>query len=238
MLLSLTKRLRIELHPTRIVITTIEQGWKPAPAPSLIIHVEKSKAENGWHPVLQVLKNWLAEQPRVATNVDLVLSDHYVRYQLVPWHEDINTSDEIAALGRACFADAYGTLADGWEIQIDVGEYGAPGVACAIEQSLVLELRTAFSEKGMRLASLQPAFTGVFNRFGMQLGETVLFASVDGDRCVLACIKDGRWHSIRSLSCGVDIDIVLDRELLLQGLSADVPRHLHRSTTENDACVN
>ncbi|MTV40556.1 hypothetical protein [Duganella radicis] len=225
----------MELHPARIIVTPIERGWKPRRGASLPIAVDAEASASNWRAPLSTLKTWLADQPRA--NVELVVSDCYARYQLVPWHSEVKTTAEISALGRACFADVYGSAADNWEIQTDLSGYGIPGVACAIDQALLKELRDIFTEGGMRLDSVRPMFMGMFNRYRKRLGAHALLASIDESRCVLACIKDGKWHSIRSLPC-MDMDTVLEREILLQGLPHDAVRFVTISGKEHDTCAS
>jgi len=238
---SLTRRLRIKLLSAGIEVLVVDRGLKPrASKPQMIPHQPDTHASD-WRASLQLLRMWLAEQKLGRTEVDLILSDHYTRYHVVPWHEEVVTGAEIVALGRACFADGFGPVADGWDVQIDLPEFGRPGIACAVERALLEELGMIFSEHRMRLCSLTPAFMDVFNAHRKQFGHTVLLAVIDDRRCVLASVKDGQWHSIRSVSCasddGTEVSVMLEREILLQGLPSEVPRHVHVLKTEGAVCV-
>ncbi|HWW72261.1 MAG TPA: hypothetical protein VN089_20165 [Duganella sp.] len=218
--------MRIELRAAFVTVATVERGWRRKAGKSQTISFSGSGNAGDWVPAIAALRSWMADHKPSVSDVELVLSDRYVRYLLVPWHDHIKTSAEIAALGRACFASAFGPVADGWDVQLDLSEYGAPGIACAIDRELLQELRTICSAHTLRLAVVVPAFMQVFNQRRAQLAGVALIAVVEEGRCVLASIRDGNWHSIRSLAAN-DIATLIEREILLQGLASDVPRHVH-----------
>ena len=159
----------------------------------------------------------MADQKPAASDVEFVLSDRYVRYLLVPWHDHIKSTAEMAALGRACFASAFGPAAEGWDVQLDMGDYGAPGIACAIDRELLQELRAICGAHTRRLTVVKPVFMRLFNQRRAEWADAALIAVVEKGKCVLASIKDGNWHSIRSLAAK-DIASLIDHEILLQGL--------------------
>jgi hypothetical protein len=218
--------LRIELHAERITVTTVERGWRPKTGKPQVIPVPSAGNGGGWATAVVALRAWMVEHQPAASDVELVLSDRYARYLLVPWHDQIKTTAEISALGRACFSSAFGPVAEGWEVELDLGEYGVPGIACAIDRELLQEVRALCAAHALRLTVIETVFMRVFNRRRAQLGNAALIAVIESGRCVLASVRNGNWHSIRALAAD-DVATLLEREILLQGLDADVPRHIH-----------
>ena len=58
-----------------------------------------------------------------------------------------------------------------------------------------------------------------------------LLAVVERERCLLACVRNGGWHSIRPLSVapatGEKLRLVIEREAVLQGFDISGPIYVH-----------
>lgn len=228
MLPLLTRRLRVVLHPDRVVVTTIERGWRPVAGKSEIIHCDLASGAQPWKAPLDALQRWLQSESRQGSDVDFTLSDSLVHYAHVSWSEHVQTSTELKALARAVFSDVYGTVAASWTVTVDMTAYGAHGVACAVDSRGLQELKDICTANRLRLRRLSPLFMEVFNCRSGAIVDAGLIAVVEGNRCVLACVKDGMWHSIRTLSVGDGgLDVLIAREILLQGLPADARQLRH-----------
>jgi hypothetical protein len=108
-----------------------------------------------WRGALERLKTrpW----PQRA-DVTVILSNHFVRYAVVP-QQDAASPDEELALARFHFARIHGERAKGWEVRLS-GE-----LACAMDTALLAGLKEIFSnQKGVRLVSVQPHLMAAYNR--------------------------------------------------------------------------
>ena len=236
MLLSLPKRVTVALSPGHITVVGHERGWRRSPGSAQTFACgEPAAGEPAWQTPLAALRAWLAQSKCAPTQVEIIVSDSFVRYALIPWSDQLQNRAELAALSRIHFEALYGTQAAAWEIKLDCGDYGKAGIGCAIDQALMVALRDLCAAHGLRWMSLQPYFMRAFNRWRRRIGRDALFGVVDAGQCVLASLKDGAWHSIRTVRAAQDWEVALPvliaREILLQGLDAQPPAYLHSLDT-------
>jgi hypothetical protein len=154
----------------------------------------------------------------------VALSDHFVRYLLVPWRTDLRDESEYEALARIRFKEVYGAVADGWAVRLVPTRFGAPYVACAMDLDLLEELRAAFSRHKLRLASVRPVFVASYNRWRKthRAGDC-WFAVYGAGRLSLCRVEGGAWRSVRTEKSTGDLaqslQIAVEREAM--GLGVD-----------------
>lgn len=230
MLPSWTRRLRIAVYATHIAITRIRRGWRPTISDPIIVPVAADAGAN-WRAPLETLGQWLAAEKCAGAEVEIFVSDLYAHYVFIPWSDNVQTKAEVAALAQASVHSLFGDAAANWEIQVDMPVFGAAGIGCALDRMLTQGVRDLCLLHKLRLTVLSPVLLDIFNRWHEQIDEAALIAVVDGSRCVVVSVKDSKWHSVRSLAVGTyasnEIGTLIAREILLQGLAADVPLYLH-----------
>jgi hypothetical protein len=132
--------------------------------------------------------------------VTVVLSNHFVRYALVPWSDALAGAAEEDAYVRHHFAKIHGERAKSWVLRSSEGPRGAPRLASAIDKDLLGEIKACFPAKGRaRLVSVQPAlmagFNGVCGKFPAA-GAWLVFA--DAERACVALHARGRWLAVQN----------------------------------------
>lgn len=236
MLLSLRKRFTIVLSPTCIEVSEISrhglrrQRSKPAVFPAAL-----QTSEQAWQGALAALRHWLEKSEYASVDIDLIVSDSFARYALIPWFGEVKHQAEISLLSRIQFEELFGKAVADWEIQVDMLDYAKAGIGCALDKVLVKALEDLCFSHKVRLMSLQPYFMGAFNRARGYIGESALFAVVEFGQCVLVSIMNGAWHSIRSIRLGQSLEkellVSIEREILLQGLDDKTAVFLHTLET-------
>ncbi|HQL10424.1 MAG TPA: hypothetical protein PLE35_12540, partial [Lentisphaeria bacterium] len=135
-----------------------------------ILAAESLPDEPAWRPPLAALRQWLQQtQPRLS-DLDIVLSDRLVHYAALPWSKEVTTPAEEQSYARIEFENGYGEAATDWDIRIDGGEYGKPRLACAVERALIEALEAVAKEFNLRMVSLQPHLSALFNARRQQFG--------------------------------------------------------------------
>lgn len=167
---------------------------------------------------------------RLPASAEILLSESFVRHVLLPWSPLVYGKSERAALLQACFADAYGDSSLDWLLVADRGEYEAAAPASGVERSLLNRIAAILASRRIRLRSVTPFFSAVFNRYspGSAPRPTVLAAG-DSEWTTLATFVDGRWNSLRSIRLTgepEELRAALTREALLQGLPKDARKLL------------
>ena len=232
MLLSFRRRLTVSLCPTQIAVSVTARGWRSRSSVPVAFMFEPAASQAGWQAPLAALGDWLAQQKYSGANIDIIVSDSFVRYALIPWSGDVQKPSEFAALARIHFEALFGPSAAGWDIRIDRGSYGQPVMCCALDKAFLSDLHALLKTHKLRLASLQPYFMRACNRWRRRIKGNALFAVNEAGQCVLSSIKNGGWHSIRTVRLGHDapaddVSISIEREVLLQGLDEQSLVYLH-----------
>jgi hypothetical protein len=131
--------------------------------------------------------------------LQIILSEHFVRYGLVPWSEDLVRDSERLAFARLAFREVYGALADGWEICLDEAPAGEPGLACAVDRLLLNEIQDAAVSVGAHIEEIVPALADCLNKHRRLLqAREFCLANVEGGRVTFAFRTGAGWHAIRS----------------------------------------
>ena len=141
----------------------------------------------------------LLAQPNVGNaETTVILSNHFVRYLVLPWSAELLTSAEELEFARARFVQVYGEMARNWIIRIDKAPPGAGRLAAATDLALVEALTRILGAAGLRLASCQPALMAQFNGSRNRIGVDAWLVSAEQGRLLIARTHRGQWHSVRA----------------------------------------
>jgi hypothetical protein len=212
--------LRVGLCPDRLV-TQRRSAWpRYRVVTQSTIPVQGDPAER-----LKILARETVDR---ATHLTVILSNHYARYALLPWSDDLVSRSEWLAYAQHCFANIYGAnAAAAWRIQIGSAEPGKPRLACAVDAALIDSLDALRrSEESTRLVSIQTHLVSAYNRCCDGLGaQPTWFVVHEPGRLTLGLIAARSWKLVRNRrlndAAGDSLTDVLDRELALSGETAN-----------------
>lgn len=197
MLPSWHDRVQLALCPDRIILTRLGAGWRPSLTAKSIVPCGGGQAGIDWRPALSALRETLIDQTWSGAHATVVLSNHFVNYQLIPWHDNLANADEWRAMIRYSFQQVYGEFSDHWELRWSEGGFGRPLLASAIDPELLLETRAIVAENGLKLDSVQPYLMAAFNHCrGEMAGRNGGFLLQEPGRIGLACFRHGVWSGL------------------------------------------
>lgn len=152
-----------------------------------------------WQASVDRLSVALLEMGVRAGALHVVLSDHFLRYLLVPWSDKLVADKERLAYARLMLQEVYGAMAEGWDVCMDDQPAGQPSFACAVDGGLVHALRERCQQRGLRVAALVPALAARINRHRRALKAAAFcLASVEPGRLTLAFRASAGWTAVRS----------------------------------------
>ncbi|MFH1870754.1 MAG: hypothetical protein ABIK82_10245 [Pseudomonadota bacterium] len=178
---------------TRAVVADSEAAAWRAPLAALdhALQTRPPRAASGAAHVPAALAAILA--PRL----DIVLSEHFTRWQLLPWQPGADTAAEQEAVARHGFRETYGELARHWQVRCASEPPGVPTPACAIDDTLPAALRQVAESHGCRLGSLRPLFAAAAERWQRKLPRGIAwFAVLEAGRLNLGLLRERRWHAL------------------------------------------
>ncbi|MDD4880628.1 MAG: PilN domain-containing protein [Gallionellaceae bacterium] len=224
---SWREQIAVAICPDRIELLHMRRGGRRARLGQVVPCPAATADEANWAPALRTLQAALPACARSGAEVTLVLSNHFVRYQLLPWSDKLGSEAEELAYGRFGFSQVYGAAAGGWTIRLSGQGGDEPWLASAVDSELVAGLERAVAAAGLRLRSIQPWLMAACNgRRGQLAGKPAWFALAEPGRVCLALLRKGRWRELACFALAADglaeLPGLLERQQLLADV-ADAP---------------
>jgi hypothetical protein len=215
-------RLRIFMHPQYLIAVRsgrdkiIHKKIVPCPPAS-------GNDEDSWSPVLVVLPELLNEKDWRGAKPQLILSNHFVRYALIPWQGNLSSHDERQAFLRHNFQLAYGDAARDWDLRISDNGIHQAALASGVEQRLLMSLHSIFQNAGFETSQIYPHLMVAINKSLREITyDSYWFVMMEDDRLCAALIQKGHWRSVRSCACSADISwqisALIERESIICGI--------------------
>lgn len=180
------------LFPERVVI-----GLAPAEISvgAKKLACDPAYGSEPWHGALEALKTVGFERK---SRVTLILSNHLVRYALIPWSDALGTPAEEEAYVRHHFAKVHGERAKEWALRSSESPGGAPRLASAIDRKLLEAIQACFPKSGRaRLMSVQPQLMSTFNQWrGAIPAAGAWLVIAEPERACVALHAAGSWRAV------------------------------------------
>jgi hypothetical protein len=208
--------LRVLLTPRRVHLQRRARGVQPVLVEQQAIDVDGGNGFD-WAAAVEALATLLASRPRRAADAVLVLSNHFVRYTLVPASDLLVTHEDEVRFAQQDFARVYGPAAERWQVSVSADSPGAPLLASGVVTDLVDALRATLRAHGLRPRSLQPALMAAFNAARGALPPTATrLVCLEPGMAVSALLAPG-WSRVRSqrIAAGTDLEPIVQRERAL-----------------------
>jgi hypothetical protein len=229
----LRDELRIVLSPGQLELVRIAREFtrrglvRRVLAKELISCASAVSQEAPWDAAIMALEAALAGQAKRRVCATLILSNHFMRYAMVPWSAALSNDAEQMSHARHCFRQAYGEAAGDWELRLSPAPAGMPLLASAVDVRLLQALRQLFARAGVALGSVQPHLMAAYNNCRSRLQDRSAWLVLFEPGCLcLALLQQGRWASVRSMRIGAgwreQLPQLLERESCL-GESDNVP---------------
>jgi hypothetical protein len=225
-------RVLIGLSPASVAVARLEGGPKPRLAAARTLECDPGLGAEPWQGAVAALPGVAAELEDERCDVTVVLSNHFVRYALVPASETLAAGDEELAFAKYCFVKVHGERAKAWDVRLSAADGRSPRVASAIDAGLLAAIQACFPASGRpRLVSVQPYLMAAFNRSTARKGKhSGWLLLVEPQRACLACIEGGHWTAVRNVKGAFEQPAqwaeLLDRERYVAGAAgADVFVH-------------
>ena len=194
----------ILLTPRRVALTRMCRGIRPRCVGEANLRVENGSYVD-WRPALAVLHAQLADPAWQRADARVVISDHWARYAIVPWSDDILNNEERVAHGRICLAGIYGKVTDQWQVSVSEAAPGQARVACAIPETLLGEIRGALEAYRLRLISAQPQLIAAYNAWRDRLPDANgWFVAIDEGTLAAARLVRESWDRVYAARIGSD----------------------------------
>jgi len=197
------------------------RGWRPQIAEKISRPLTPAP-EKAWAGAARAFAELLRESP-AGRRVRVILSSHFVHYELQPWRADLNDSAEELAIARLAFAQIYAEAAADWQVCLSDEAPGRSKLAAAVDSELLASLEEAATASHNRLLAIQPYLAAAANYWqpGLDRKQARWLVVHEAGRLTLALAENKQWRWIRSLRIGpnwaAELPELLDNESLLAG---------------------
>ena len=221
-------QLQIVLTPERVTITRLNSSvlggsFKPREVLSNTMPCAALEhGEHAWQPALRALQALLKQKNISNSSASVLLSNHFVRYQLISAQPDLSGLDEEQAFVRFSFAEVYGDEVKRWQLRWGSGLQLSPQVASAIDNALIEQIETTLNNAAIKLNSLQPYLMAAFNYVRKWVDTSPhWFVLVEPGSACAGFMHGGDWQLLHTSRLGADwasdLPRVLGREFQMVG---------------------
>jgi len=217
------ERVHILIYPQQVEMLRFAPRWKRATPEHKTLTCTGTQDRNAtsWTQAVEALRELLAHPNLRRGDATVILSNHFMRYLLVPWNASLVTDEEQLAFARMRFVQIYGAAAQNWTLRLSGGAAGSSQVAAAVERPLIDTLTTLLQNSPLTLRSIQPQLMSAFNGARKAIGHDAWLAVAEPGRLQLGLLRGGRWLSLRSRPLNGETAVLaelLAQERLLLGL--------------------
>jgi hypothetical protein len=173
------------------------RGWRPPPGIGHSVECG-TPGGNAWEPALEALGRALARLAWQGADARVTVSNHFVRYALIPAAGKLRGENERTAAARHALRTTYGERGEGWRVVLG-DTYGGDALAAAMEPALVDGIASALAAAKLRPVAVEPFLAAAFNacRGSIDRASVWLAAAEPGRLCV-AHLDRGAWRQLRN----------------------------------------
>jgi len=196
-------RLLVSLAPDAVSWLRLTGMFRPRVIAKRTVAITRENAQEPWSGAVDVLQQEAEQWRRDRLAVTVVLSNHFVRYVVVPPLDRPGSRDEAIALARFHFAKIHGERAAGWHVRLATPAAAHTTPASAIDGALLEALKTCFQQGKPRLVSVQPYTMSAFNFWRRRIeNEGAWLLLVEPGTACLALLAGSEWVAIQNIRSG------------------------------------
>jgi len=187
-LLPWLDRLTLLVHPQRLILE--RQPWRGTASRQQVEVALPAAGEADWQPALAASGALLKAHGQRGAALRIVIADHFVRYALLPWSEDVLGDRARQMMAQALLKNVLGDKVKELEIALDRPAFGNNGIAAGVDRRLLAGLRDTAKTQRLRLDRLQPHLIVELAARHKQLSDG-WFACIDREWMTLAGLRRG-----------------------------------------------
>ncbi|MDO8772305.1 MAG: hypothetical protein Q7K57_27105 [Burkholderiaceae bacterium] len=221
----LHNELRVLVCPNQVILLPVQRtltlrGLRRTIHDPHIASCDSATGSQLWRAALQALESALPGCADGKTAATVILSNHFLRYAVVPWRGELADAQEDLTFARHCFIRVYGKAALQWELRLGDRQPEMSRLASAVDAELLDALRGVFNGAGVTLRSIQPHLMAAFNSLRVHLQQrSAWFALLEPGNLCLTLLRNGHWSRVRSLRVDStwreELPLILEREAYL-----------------------
>ena len=156
-------------------------------------------SQGPWRAACEALEQWLDQQQGQRHRMAIVLSDRFVRWQILPWRIELSGAAELTAYAALRFRETYGRVAQDWSILKANIAPGQPAPAAAVDTGLLETLMKSCTAAGSQLHSVAPYYACAFDHWRSSTPtQDCWFGSVGEQALTIGRLQQGHWAALQT----------------------------------------
>ncbi len=223
-------RIQVFLAPDQVNMAGLSRGLKP------VLRFRQSSvcAPNAdtrqWQESLQLLEQMAGQMEgesgsagiRRGMELQITLSNHFVRYSVIAPQPALANPDELMAYATFQMREIYGDRISDWALSLSTWDPCNGALCAAIPLALQSALEAFAQRHKVRLARIEPYLAAVLDHWSKELDSRCLwFVLIEGERFCLTARFDGVWHCIRNQQVVHNLEeellSALEQEMIISG---------------------
>lgn len=212
------ERMLVALSPGGVAAARVAGAFRPRIVGQLHRDCDPGVGPERWRGATVAFASICRELAAVEADVTVVLSNHFVRYAIVPHSPNLDGDTEETAFARYCFSRIHGDRCSTWETRLSGSSARGTRVASAVDAALPEAVRACLPPSGkLRLVSQQPYLMSAVNRWRrLMKGTAAWLLLLEPGRGCLARLERGSWAGVQNVRGAFDAPwqwaAMLDRE--------------------------
>lgn len=221
------------LCPDKVIVLGLGKGLRRRVTLQTILPCIPMPDAPAWQPALAAFEQWLSANEIGRADVTVILSNHFVRYAVMPFSAEVTSRAEEQTLAQILFEDIYGDMAKQWQLRVGEGGYGESRLVAAADSMLLDRITDTLAAKSLRLNAITPYLVAAFNCFHEKIPSPEgLFVVVEAGQMAVIAFKQGQLSGVSRVPLigGLEPQLphLLQRAILTGGLDIEAtPVYLH-----------
>lgn len=220
-------RIRISLAPDAAALVRVSGLWRKRARGAAWRPVTPVPGQPAWVAALAALPGLIEQSGIRNARANVVLSNQFVRFLVVPGGNQLGSVADQIAYARARLAQIHGDAARDWEVRVGRDPAGSSRLAAAVDGALLETLRTTLEARKVRITDCRPALTATFDALRRRMPREAWIVCAENNRMLVARIRRGQWASVRTQILHADTlalaEIIAKECLLLPDAAGDCP---------------
>ncbi len=215
-------RLYVSISPERISMIKLGRGFKPVLLAKHDEEVAQVDKQPPWQAALERLTQLMGQSEWQKAEVNVILSNRLAQFSAMTFGLQLKNYPAQEAFARHALTQAYGAVVEQWELRIQSGKAGAPGLVVALNQALLDGLQKMCAAQHSKLNLVTPYLTPVFNRFQKAFKSDPAWLVIhEPGYSLFALLSGGEFIAINGVSHDNldELPVLLDRENLVSTLT-------------------
>ncbi len=165
-----------------------------------------------------------------AKQVRFIISNHFVRYGVLPWQEGIVARQDWLALAQHDFRKRFGAVADQWQVRVSLNGYGKSVAISAIDQALLDDLQALAQTQQWQIVSIEPLLVSILNsKLGSKhatqknIAQNAWLVIAEPERVLLCETNQQEWQRFTQISPPSGLEAQQATQQILRSLQNITP---------------